>query len=601
MSWLRRRRRNQHSEPPGPSSDSRFDASDKEPVTVDVEKGMGGKPSGSRAYPKIMDPAKIGVAVGSPGSQHDRTPASTHSANSMAKLLPSPPPQNLRVGPSRFGDYHSETTRSAGGSRPSPDSTISPPSTSKEMLCPVSPFPAELHGESAVKPVAVHVPAPTPSNIQVPKKTAQLPRANKIKHNHVRESTQSVTTIINDEPMSPAPVSKFSTLLKPPQSLAPPAQPREDAESRDYIPSYYMQPTLPTILPSPDEPLPTPDSSKLTQILAQNGSSPKPTGIIKSPDGGSSTRHTTTQSVHTSPLPVRTPPSRGGAPSSSKSVPVTPPARVFGLPANPRTPPKDSPPPRASPSPNRARPTSPPTSSNLSHTTTLLENTASPPSSKQIASRTSNRGTKSPPSSLDPRSRSRTNQRPTPPPARRHNSRKGIRNSIASETSFETSGDEQDVITPEYQVKRKQQLSPLQENKGDRSPIKDLRYPKVPRPANQAITRRDGSPTRPGRSEQSSQHLRKKSSASSLLEKRKGSDAANDLQKALWITGSNGRTGSTTTHGQKFPVRSSSRKGSQASPGTSPGSQDMQIKTPLWEPKLTPKRMSDGGLVIEVT
>lgn len=185
--------------------------------------------------------------------------------------------------------------------------------------------------------------------------------------------------------------------------------------------------------------------------------------------------------------------------------------------------------------------------------------------------------------------------RSKPPPSSYHPPTKTLRldrhASTASDTSFETTlsdgddddddGNTTDHTFPHYITP----LTSIPEPK--RSPITNLQYPRVPR------SMADASP-----------HLRAASaphpaSPASLLAKRRGADTAHGLSKRLWITESNGRGGRAplglgVLHGplrENAPLRETHRKA---------GSREMVMTSPLWEPKLTPRRVG-GDLVIEVS
>lgn len=200
--------------------------------------------------------------------------------------------------------------------------------------------------------------------------------------------------------------------------------------------------------------------------------------------------------------------------------------------------------------------------------------------------------------------------KPTYPP-------KAVRGSIASDTSFEST--DPDEPTPEESDK---QLSPVVE-----SPISGIRYPKVPRSSNQSVPRSPApslSPRQAVRQEQPVTPVRKQSTVSTLAAKRRGNDAAIDLERRLHITNSaytHSREASYDTlksrqtdprnslnrrsHVHHADRLSSPLKGYGKSIGAdrpemaTPGprvyrrSQDMVLRSPLWEPKLTPSRRGD--------
>jgi hypothetical protein len=122
--------------------------------------------------------------------------------------------------------------------------------------------------------------------------------------------------------------------------------------------------------------------------------------------------------------------------------------------------------------------------------------------------------------------------------------------SWASATTFESV--DPDETTPENEVDK--QLSPVS-------------YPKVPRPSNQAIPR---SP------------LTTSSRKVTLAEKRRGEDLSLDLGRGLMISNIN--------EAPDTPLRKYSHRKQQRRNHQTP---QMELKSPLWEPKLTPSRRGD--------
>lgn len=176
------------------------------------------------------------------------------------------------------------------------------------------------------------------------------------------------------------------------------------------------------------------------------------------------------------------------------------------------------------------------------------------------------------------------------------------RASCASDnTSFESVDPEEP--TPPEEVDR--QLTPVVE-----SPISGLRYPKVPRASNQAIPRSPPLSASPKFKRSASPERRQDVT---LIEKRRGVDAAQDMGRRLWIHNSS-RKGSLATVGTRkssedglptrTPSRQTKRKNKADSPlngygreiglgqGT-PHTHEMVLKSPLWEPKLTPSRRGE--------
>ncbi|KAH0336924.1 hypothetical protein KCU81_g8355, partial [Aureobasidium melanogenum] len=127
---------------------------------------------------------------------------------------------------------------------------------------------------------------------------------------------------------------------------------------------------------------------------------------------------------------------------------------------------------------------------------------------------------------------------------------RGVRSSWASATTFESV--DPDETTPENEVDK--QLSPVS-------------YPKVPRPSNQAIPRSPPSTT-------SSRKV-------TLAAKRRGEDLSLDLVRDMPIT--------KIREAPESPLRNYSRRNQKKNHQTP----QMALKSPLWEPKLTPSRRGD--------
>ncbi|KAI7091555.1 hypothetical protein KC356_g644 [Hortaea werneckii] len=227
------------------------------------------------------------------------------------------------------------------------------------------------------------------------------------------------------------------------------------------------------------------------------------------------------------------------------------------------------------------------------------------------------------------------------------------RDSRASETSFEST-DPDEPTPPEEDDK---QLSPVAET--EHSPIARVRYPKIPRSSNQAIPRsppvklmtspglsKDDRSTLPSpRRQQSSRTDAQTSSpvtpqrqmtdastlsGSTLAAKRRGDSAAHDLEKRLVIDTSHSRAGShakspprrdietrtSPLHGYGRSARTPPNSHPPRVPSTAmlspdsvssfrrqvvrtPKAQEVVLKSPLWEPKLTPSRRGED-LYLEV-
>lgn len=240
-------------------------------------------------------------------------------------------------------------------------------------------------------------------------------------------------------------------------------------------------------------------------------------------------------------------------------------------------------------------------------------------------------------------------RKPVPAPSKPTKSAippRSYRCSGGSETSFEST--DPDEITPPEEIDR--QLSPVPE--GD-SPSNNVKYPKVPRSSNQAVPRSpkptlspsyhhsqvlplqvaNKSPPAPAKfttpSPKTPQNHQQSLSGSTLAAKRLGSSAANSLTNGLHIR-SNSTAQSSPLKGYGRPFHSNSVQGPRSgrppnthqrkqsyvgtgygpSPGhcggpprtpemTSPGpkivrtDREVVLKSPLWEPKLTPSRRGE--------
>ncbi|KAI7302240.1 hypothetical protein KC315_g16214 [Hortaea werneckii] len=227
------------------------------------------------------------------------------------------------------------------------------------------------------------------------------------------------------------------------------------------------------------------------------------------------------------------------------------------------------------------------------------------------------------------------------------------RDSRASETSFEST-DPDEPTPPEEDDK---QLSPVAET--EHSPIARVRYPKIPRSSNQAIPRsppvklmtspsllKDDRSTLPSHRRQQSSRTDAQTSSpmtpqrqmtdastlsgSTLAAKRRGDSAAHDLEKRLIIDTSHSRAGShakspprkdietrtSPLHGYGRSARTPPNSHPPRAPSTAmlspdsassfrrqvvrtPKAQEVVLKSPLWEPKLTPSRRGED-LYLEV-
>lgn len=240
-----------------------------------------------------------------------------------------------------------------------------------------------------------------------------------------------------------------------------------------------------------------------------------------------------------------------------------------------------------------------------------------------------------------------------PPRAIRTSTGVSRRDSRASETSFEST-DPDEPTPPEEDDK---QLSPVAET--EHSPIARVRYPKIPRSSNQAIPRsppvklmtspdlpKDDRSTLPSHRRQQSRTPDAPASSpvtpqrqmtdastlsgSTLAAKRRGDSAAHDLEKRLVIDTSHSRAAShakspprkqseprtSPLHGYGRSARTPPNGQNSRPPSTAmlspdsttslrkqvvrtPKAQEVVLKSPLWEPKLTPSRRGED-LYLEV-
>lgn len=217
---------------------------------------------------------------------------------------------------------------------------------------------------------------------------------------------------------------------------------------------------------------------------------------------------------------------------------------------------------------------------------------------------------------------------PTHPP-------RAVRVSTASTDSRRTSFESTDPDEPTPPDEDDKRLTPVAE-----SPIAAIRYPKIPRSSNQTVPRSPGrlSPRPAAEVEEPQQklpryarrtdeaypatpeHPRPKGhtptlSGTTLAAKRRGDNAAQALEHGIHISDSahaynrrknTSRTSNSPKSGQEFrpyrlesPLKGYGRVASRQQPNwplavemKTPGSHT-QPKSPLWEPKLTPRRMGD--------
>lgn len=128
------------------------------------------------------------------------------------------------------------------------------------------------------------------------------------------------------------------------------------------------------------------------------------------------------------------------------------------------------------------------------------------------------------------------------------------RHSWASATTFESVDPEE--VTPENEEDRQLPRSPVA-------------YPKVPRPSNQAVPRSSPASVASSAGQRSV----------TLAAKRRGEDLSLDLGRRLMISG---------VEGGESPLKGYGRRKATKTP-----QMEMGLKSPLWEPKLTPSRRGD--------
>ncbi|KAF7195575.1 hypothetical protein HII31_03169 [Pseudocercospora fuligena] len=211
-----------------------------------------------------------------------------------------------------------------------------------------------------------------------------------------------------------------------------------------------------------------------------------------------------------------------------------------------------------------------------------------------------------------------------------------VRNSIVSTDSRRTSFESTDPDEPTPPEEQDKQLSPVAE-----SPIAAIRYPKIPRSSNQAVPRSPGggiSPRAPeamaGPRTSSLRHARATEkpfpvtperqmlrahspnlSGSTLAAKRRGSVAAEALEHSIHILNSAHAPSTQKVcnktwkspignevvggHRHESPLKGYGRVASRQQPNwpltvaTRTPESRRPLKSPLWEPKLTPSRMGD--------
>lgn len=189
-----------------------------------------------------------------------------------------------------------------------------------------------------------------------------------------------------------------------------------------------------------------------------------------------------------------------------------------------------------------------------------------------------------------------------------------VRTSMISDTSRRTSfesTDPDEATPPDEAEEDDKRLTPVAE-----SPIASIRYPKIPRGSNQVVPR---SPPQPQQNHgeqwrvpitaQSDHHGQRRpttsndrmirtqtpsSGGSTLAAKRLGDHAANNLERGLRIM--NGKPPQEQTQ----QPRENANIVRDVSPSNWPLPSQESLKSPLWEPKLTPRRKG-GDLYLSVS
>lgn len=487
---LRRRRQTPKHTPwaahhPGPS---RFGGASH--AAVSYEKDLEGRrspvqdrqnplPDISTAYPKIMDPSKIGLAVskepnGDGGGPSPDSVTSGHSMNSMTQLLPTSPSKNLKIATQRFVPQRNPSERRFTHIEDDPQSDITVDAAQ---------FPGPLRMQSVTvstnpPKTSLHLPSeasrpdgPPSLKLAIPRSAAARPVPGQL--TRIPLVRQSTLTIINDEPQSPTQPGDRAA-----RTVIPDAPRTGDSmtTSRGYIPSYYMRKS--------DEPETPPEVPHLATSYRKHQRQPS-----------------RTSQRFSGPPP---------APAPTRQLPP--------VPASLRV-------------PTGAGPTS------LVH------------------------------------------QSKTPAP----------RDSTASATSIETNFSD-DAAPPK--AREEHSLTPIVEA----SPVTKAKYPKVPRPSNPSESRGPRWMPRPMLGQ--AQHQRSDSESSTLAVKRKGSGAADHLQKGLWVTNSHGKTETPINperRGSDWPMRSTSR-----STATSNATRDDSGRAEQSKARPNPKKGNGGDMVVQV-
>ncbi|KAI9669935.1 MAG: hypothetical protein M1831_006971 [Alyxoria varia] len=503
---LRRRKRDSpnssHASPNSPSP--RFGGLEKDSNGGDSLQTMASGrelPRLSAAYPKIVDPDKIGVAIGSPGQGGPST-NSQNRRGSAAMLIPkAPPPSYNEYAPrskrldrevtmrpesditiiNDLEDQPAENDRDISNpppSRPPRPSFHIIPATPTQLAKP--PPPAAIPAAPQQPPARLHIaPIPPPPTAR---QKPQFPTPLKLhsKRNNKsdnRDSTQSTNTIINEEPQTaglPASQSRQSTntiINEEPQTAGLPAS--QSRQSTNTIINEEPQTAA----------LPTVQSRQSTATIINEepqspALDPTPLAPMVTVSESAAASRNAGEKGHIPSNYIQPMPSLGY--SATNNAPYVPYSTMKSLP--------------------------PPTYTSYKGVTTAAA--AAPAAPRAVATATA------------PTKTTRSNTATST-------------NSAA--TSIETSRSRSSSTEgPTPRANSNKALTPVIES----SP----HHPQVWKPSLPDPGHPNGnSSARPG-----PEHARSSSSvsttSSTLAEKRKGSDVPSSLKKGLWVTGSHGRT-----------------------------------------------------------
>ncbi|KAI9725610.1 MAG: hypothetical protein M1828_002895 [Chrysothrix sp. TS-e1954] len=504
-----------------PSGESRFDSSEKSGDTAsgnrkaNFSRGGGGRDLNAfaSAYPRMQDPnagyrpdpQQIGVAM----SPEDDSPESMQSMHSVAGLLPAPPPKDLRIAPQRFQPQRRR--RDSDMTQFEEDMQIGYPENRRRLQkAPKSP---RSQRKSLASMLSFHAPVasrspdwrrPSPPKLVIP----EDPRASLIPPPRPMRPPSDGSLFL--EPL--APTKPTFQITRP--SLPPASRSQQPATYHDHPSTQGHYPNV----PHANTQLAPPHSHSTDKHQQSSNAHPQDMHrshqqqVAHPPDQQAKPRNPPPHSLNfnrNNPPGLLFPPPRpspaastySNLPSSSRdyipsyycsSSPFhPPPIATYALPPPPPLTSSALPQPLSvtSNSKTPSKPSNHGTSKSARPKSNRRESNASDTSFESLYSEST------PPDDTGPTS---------PPPA--------------STSTFKT------PVTPPRQ--NGTPLTPIDE--GPSSPISALRYPKIPRASNQAVARPSPPPSDPS-------HTRE----GSLLEKRRGQDTAHDLEKGLWITGSN--------------------------------------------------------------